>query len=763
MKKRVLIALVAILALALQYIPVVQAATVPYWIEVDKSTQRVTVYSTADDHVVYRFKCSTGINATSTPEKTFHLQDPKYTSDRTGLFLSSAGQYFRWCTRIDGAILFHTYLYNIKDDEASLDLQSVYDLGTAASHGCIRVSLEAARWIAQNCLTGTKVVIFTGDGTGATAEIGLPGEAKSVTVSHEGLYDITIGETIQASVETVPANKTGVWVTSNPAIASVSQTGLVTGRKDGQVEIAFVTENGKSDSFFVDVHDYSVIRSISIDEGPELQMVPGEVVQLNTTIVHEGIDTTLTWTTNNTAAAKVSSAGVVTAVADGTATITVKTANAKTAKITIRVVDPSIPRSVTLDEHDIIMNLGETKQLTYTILPATADPGVKWTVNTLSYLSVDQATGSFTANKEGTTNVTLRTLKGTCSDTTTIKVVDPKKPTAVTIEGEKKYSLPIGATLQLSCTVSPETAVTGLNWTSSYPSYASVDATGLVTAKAVGTTTIKVTTSSQSKTDSITVTVFDPTKATAIIPVIEDPLLMHTGETVTASYTLQPETATGSCTLTSSNANYLSVSGMTLTAVRGGTFTVTFKASSGVTAKTTVTVHNTVAKAEQSPSCGVEGYTAGRYCNTCEKYVSGHEVIPALAHDMRLSSLTPATGEQDGLLGAIRCTVCGDTLQASLPLYKHQVLTVPAVADLPEECFLGCAAVQVIIPEGTERIASRAFASCSALKVVLLPDSITSLADNAFDGCRNLIFVCSAANEEAIRFANAHGYIVYTK
>ena len=60
--------------------------------------------------------------------------------------------------RITGNILFHSVLYDEADPD-TLRVNSVYALGSKASHGCVRLQVEDARWIFENCRKGTIVRI----------------------------------------------------------------------------------------------------------------------------------------------------------------------------------------------------------------------------------------------------------------------------------------------------------------------------------------------------------------------------------------------------------------------------------------------------------------------------------------------------------------------------------------------------------------------------------------------------------------------------
>ena len=84
----------------------------------------------------------------------------------------------------------------------------------------------------------------------------------------------------------------------------------------------------------------------------------------------------------------------------------------------------------------------------------------------------------------------------------------------------------------------------------------------------------------------------------------------------------------------------------------------------------------------------------------------------------------------------------GFTLPASLPVIE-------------EEAFAGIDATTVVIPEGTESIGSRAFADCDALRYIVIPDGLSNIAEDTFDGSL-VIFVCSEGSSAAA-YAENHG------
>ncbi|HAZ91002.1 MAG TPA: hypothetical protein DCX21_03410, partial [Eubacterium sp.] len=130
---------------------------------------------------------------------------------------------------------------------------------------------------------------------------------------------------------------------------------------------------------------------------------------------------------SNTSVATVSSSGVVTAVANGTTTITCKTnSGAKTATATITVNIPVVPTGVTLNNTSATLtSKGQTVQLSATVAPSTAtDKSVTWTSSNTAVATVSSI-GVVTAVANGTTTITCKTNSGAKTATATITVSIP--------------------------------------------------------------------------------------------------------------------------------------------------------------------------------------------------------------------------------------------------------------------------------------------------------------------------------------------------
>ena len=129
----------------------VKAETGNYYIKVNKSTNVVTVY-TKDDKPYTAFVCSAGY---ATPTGTFH------TMNKYSWWVLDGPSYGQYCTRITGSILFHSVWY-YEQNKTTQSYVQYNKLGSLASHGCVRITTAAAKWIYDNCPLQTKVIIFNG-------------------------------------------------------------------------------------------------------------------------------------------------------------------------------------------------------------------------------------------------------------------------------------------------------------------------------------------------------------------------------------------------------------------------------------------------------------------------------------------------------------------------------------------------------------------------------------------------------------------------
>ena len=96
--------------------------------------------------------CSTGKDDTPTPTGTYQAY-----AQLSGewYWFKQYQCYAKWAYGIVGGILFHSVTFNKNKKQVG----SESNLGRKASHGCVRLKIDDAKWIYDNCPYGTTVVI----------------------------------------------------------------------------------------------------------------------------------------------------------------------------------------------------------------------------------------------------------------------------------------------------------------------------------------------------------------------------------------------------------------------------------------------------------------------------------------------------------------------------------------------------------------------------------------------------------------------------
>ena len=130
----------------------------PYVLKVSVDDQRVYAYAPDRNgeytDLVRTMKCSTGRKGTPTPKGTFTDTAP----GARWHFFKKFNCWAQYAFYIQGDIMFHSVLYGQKG--GSVTQSSVNHLGSRASHGCVRLSVEDAKWIWNNCPANTRVEVY---------------------------------------------------------------------------------------------------------------------------------------------------------------------------------------------------------------------------------------------------------------------------------------------------------------------------------------------------------------------------------------------------------------------------------------------------------------------------------------------------------------------------------------------------------------------------------------------------------------------------
>lgn len=300
---------------------------------------------------------------------------------------------------------------------------------------------------------------------------------QSVEVNSDGaVHQLALGETLKLSVTITPTDATAdviTWTSSDPTIATVSDTGVVTALKPGEVTIT-VTVGGKSSSFTLTIYDPKA-GFITLDI-TEKSLLVGDELTLTPTMSPETLrDKTITWTTSNDKVASVSDKGIVKALAPGECTITAALSNGETATAKV-----TVTNSFSISPTSIDLFPGEEKTITVT---DSKERSLTWESSDPAIATVD-GKGKVKAVAPGKATITVATDSGEkLSCEVTVKT-PPLTIAKATIE------MNVG-----DATILKTTGGSGepLEWVSSDPAVATVSATGKVTGKAAGKATITAT------------------------------------------------------------------------------------------------------------------------------------------------------------------------------------------------------------------------------------------------------------------------------
>lgn len=298
-------------------------------------------------------------------------------------------------------------------------------------------------------------------------------------------------------------DRTVTWQSSNPAIALVSPTGLVTGVSRG-VAVINATSEGVSGTAGISV--LAIVNGVTV-EPAVVTLDIGETAQLAAALRDPDgnvLNRPIAWASDNPAVVSVDANGLITALATGTANISATSEGKVGASvITVRVAVNSVEVTPAVGA----VSVGATLQLTATPRDAGGGPldrPVVWTSSDPAIATVN-ATGLVTGVATGPVTITATSQgkAGTAALTVRVAVA------SVMLSDPGGEPVAPGGTVQLTAVAfdGNGVALVGRNftWSSSDNAVATVDDTGLVKGVAQGTANITATTEGKSGSVSIRV------------------------------------------------------------------------------------------------------------------------------------------------------------------------------------------------------------------------------------------------------------------
>ena len=191
---------------------------------------------------------------------------------------------------------------------------------------------------------GTAIITARTDDGGYTATCTVTVSQPVTGISlNQSSISIIKGKTYQLSASIQPSgasNRNVTWSSSNSNIATVSSSGKVSAKAAGTATISVTTKDGsKTAKCTVTVKNEPIkVTGVSLNRS-QITLFVGKSENLTAAVKpSNAANKGITWQSSNTNVATVDSGGRITARAEGTATITVKTNdNGKTAKCTVTV------------------------------------------------------------------------------------------------------------------------------------------------------------------------------------------------------------------------------------------------------------------------------------------------------------------------------------------------------------------------------------------------------------------------------------------
>ncbi|NLF27914.1 MAG: leucine-rich repeat protein, partial [Clostridiales bacterium] len=367
---------------------------------------------------------------------------------------------------------------------------------------------------------------------------------------------------------------------SNTAVATVDALGVVRAKKVGAAMLYVETDNGKEDACVVVVLAKPAKVYLSASK---LTLGVGQTHMLDWAL-SAGAAGTVVLTSGNALAATVAPDGRITAVAPGTATITARTYNGKTATCTVIVL--AEPEKLTLPAAAGTLGIGQQFVLLGALDNGQGNEGLTFKSDNPAVASVGLTDGAISAKRIGFATITVTAYNAALADPDLIKtfaVAVVPAPTTVRF-AVSSLSLAVGQTYLLPGIVPIGTAA-GMAYKSSKTSVATVSATGLITAKKSGTAYITVKTHNE-KTATCKVKV---KKAPSSIKLNASSVKLGLGNTFQLSYKLTSGTAaTVSFTTNNAAVTTISSAGLITCAASSGTAVITARTHNGKTAKCTV-------------------------------------------------------------------------------------------------------------------------------------------------------------------------------
>lgn len=258
------------------------------------------------------------------------------------------------------------------------------------------------------------ILVFTSLGLSAV-NVNAAAKAPKKIVLTANAKTVDINGKIKVSVKSVlPANasKAVTWKTGNKKIAVISKSGIVTGKKSGQVKISAISNQNQKVQKSITIVVKNLKPVISVSPG-KLAMNPGQSKILKAKVGPVGIyNKGIQWKSSNSVTAAVSSNGTVKAKAKGTAIITAYSKENSNYKASCKITVSTLVTNLKFEKDNVEAIVGDTLRNKIKIEPSSAQNKALDYSSSNKNVATVATDGTVTAQKEGTAVITAAAKDG---------------------------------------------------------------------------------------------------------------------------------------------------------------------------------------------------------------------------------------------------------------------------------------------------------------------------------------------------------------
>lgn len=305
-----------------------------------------------------------------------------------------------------------------------------------------------------------------------------------------------VGDSVKISASIYPTDayfKGLKWKSTNPEIASVSQSGEIFANNFGIAKIIVYSEKDESitDTCMVSVYEH--VNGVVLSSDQIVMNIDESEILSAKTLPEATTDNEIIWSSSNPDELSITSSGKIVASSIGTYIVTATSVDGGyKAECVVNVVQPA--KFLTLYKHEITIRVGEYEELNASISPDnTTNKEIKWLSSNEEIAEVS-SNGLVKAKSPGVVYIKAVAISNpVAKDSCEARVIQPV--TGVMLNESAINFVEIGEMRQLVATVLPDNASDKtVKWESSNTSVCTVSSSGIVVAVGYGTSVITVTT-----------------------------------------------------------------------------------------------------------------------------------------------------------------------------------------------------------------------------------------------------------------------------